>query len=193
MNGKELTELCSEPEFDIDLSPATKSQWSNLSSVSKAIFRNTLRKHRSHIFNNAIVPIVEFHKFDLFHGHKADSFAKRVNNKQIIEKLRNDNPKGIYAFYGSDGNLIYVGKTEKNSLFNEMAQRYNSKAIKFKIINKGKARWEKLPIRDIAQYVSAYKISNELIADVEALLTRITINNTANLKVEHFKGSKVDR
>jgi hypothetical protein len=84
------------------------------------------------------------------------------------------------------GEVIYIGKTNGN-LFTEIDQRYNQKCINFRVIGSdGKPKWKEWPIRDIAQWVSAYGIEDALITNIEALLTRVLINTASNIRTEQF-------
>ena len=134
---------------------------------------------------HAIIPIIEFHFIDFEHEANIDSFKNRLGDEQICATLKRQKG-GIYAFFDSTGEIIYVGKTAGN-LFTEMEQRYSGKQIKFRVIKNGKATWKKWPIKHIAQFVSAYGVSQELITNVEALLTRIIINKASNIRTESFK------
>ncbi|PNE11861.1 MAG: hypothetical protein CR217_06665 [Beijerinckiaceae bacterium] len=78
------------------------------------------------------------------------------------------------------------GKDGKNTLFKEMNQRYNKKKVLFRVIENGKACRADAYIKNVAEYFSAYKVDEHLIKNVEALLTRIIINNASNLRIESF-------
>jgi hypothetical protein len=137
----------------------------------------------------AVVPVVEFHPLNFRHNNNIDTFAKRIDNKSHLEKLKNTN--GIYAFFTSEGSLVYIGKAEngkdgKTTLFKEMNQQYHKKKVLFRVIENGKACRADTYIRDVAEYFSAYKVDEHLIKNVEALLTRIIINNASNLRIESF-------
>jgi hypothetical protein len=174
-------------EFGIFLNGATKSQWRNKKAISATILRNAFRSFERQLLTQAIVPIVEFHRLNFWHNNNRDTFAKRIDNKNVIAKL--SEAQGIYAFFTSEGGLVYVGKTEKNSLLNEMNQRYWNKKVSFRVIKNGKACRDDAYIEDVAAYFSAYNVKAHLIKNVEALLTRIIINNASNLRVEHFVGA----
>lgn len=76
------------------------------------------------LFENAVRPIVEF--FDIRaceskQGAKWLPFAVKDEpdlHRQLLSA------KGLYAYYNSEGEIIYVGRTNKN-LFDEMVSAYN--------------------------------------------------------------------
>jgi hypothetical protein len=169
----------------VDIGAGTKYQWQNKRQISPAILRNAFRKVRSQTIHHAIRPITEFHYLDADHHKNVDSLRKRLKNEKIFNKL-NEQEGGVYAFFDTKGEVIYVGRTFGN-LFKEIEQSYNNKHIRFRIIGAdGKAKWKRRPIKEIAQFVSAYGVHEGLITNVEALLTRIIINKASNIRTEHF-------
>jgi hypothetical protein len=190
MRGKELVGILDE--FSIDIGPATRSQWLKKKQISSTIFRNALKKVRTQTLEHAISPIAEYHYVDGDHEENVDSFANRLNNRQLVTQLQRQEG-GIYAFFDSTGELVYVGKTTKN-LFTEMQQRYKNKKIFFRTLSsKGKAKWNSWVIEDVAQFVSAYGIDKAFVTNIEALLTRLIINMGSNIKVESFTKSAIKR
>lgn len=183
MNGKDLVSVLED--FSIQIGAVTKHQWRKKREISPAILRNALRKLQSQTLDHAIKPIIEFHYIDFEHGANTDSFRNRLNDEEAYETLKNQTG-GIYAFFDSTGEVIYVGKTAGN-LFTEMEQRYSGKKIKFRVIKNSKAAWKHWPIKHVAQFASAYGVSDALITNVEALLTRIIINKASNIRTESFK------
>ncbi len=90
--------------------------------ISKLIIRNASSAASRWKIKTAISPIVEFHRLNFDHGKKLDTFAKRISDESVVSGLREDS--GNYAFYEAQGRLVYVGKTEKNTLFDEMNRQY---------------------------------------------------------------------
>ena len=74
-----------------------------------------------------------------------------------------------------------------------MQQRYSGKKIRFRVLKNGKALWQSWSVKDVAQFVSAYRINEFLITNVEALLTRIIINKASNIRTESFKASALKK
>jgi hypothetical protein len=147
---------------------------------------------RAQTLEGAITSIAEYHYLEDRHEHgkNVDSFANRLNNKKLLTKLQQQEG-GIYAFFDSAGELVYVGKTTKK-LFGEMQQRYAGKRIDFRTLSKnGKPKWNHWKIKDVAQFVSAYGVDKAFVTNIEALLTRLILNITSNLRVENFTSSAV--
>jgi len=190
MKGADLVSLL-EDDLSINIGSATKCQWNTMPDISKAVMRNAFGKFERQKFDEAITPLAEFHELVLDHGKAADTFLSRINDVTLSNKLKEQESIGIYAFYDASGRVIYIGKTEKATLFSEMQQQYNNKPLSIRIIKHGKSANGNIKILHVAQYFSAYKVARHLINNVEALLTRIIINNSANIHIEHF--SKVAR
>jgi hypothetical protein len=185
VNGKDLVRLLEETEFSVEIGAVTRHQWRSKTQLSPAILRNAFRKLQSQTLDRALWPIIEFHRIDFEHGANVDSFRNRLNDEKIFGVL-SQQIGGVYAFFDTTGEVIYVGKTAGN-LFTEMQQRYSGKTIRFRVLVKGKAKWEHWSIKDVAQFVSAYGVAEPLITNIEALLTRIIINKAANIRTESFK------
>jgi hypothetical protein len=174
-------------ELQIKIGPVTKSQWKQKKDISLTVLRNAFGHFEKQKFDEAITPLAEFHKLVLDHGRASKSFASLINSKILEYKLKEKGSVGIYAFYDASGRVVYIGKTEKMTLFIEMQQRYIHKNLSIRVIKHGKSAHEHIRISDVARYFSAYKVSKHLINNVEALLTRIIINNSANIHIERFK------
>lgn len=186
MDGKEFVSLLVS-ELKLNIGAATKAQWRNRHDISLAVLRNAFHMFEKQKFFGSIVPITEFHEFSFDHGKNVDSFASRINNKTVENKLKERDSIGIYAFFDASGRVIYIGKTEKN-LFSEMCQQY-ARRISVRFIKNGRSCPKDARIKDVANYFSAYKIEKNLITNVEALLTRVLINSASNIRVESFHES----
>jgi DNA-binding transcriptional regulator YdaS (Cro superfamily) len=111
--------------------------------------------------------------------------------------------KGVYIFFDSQGQAIYVGKNESGNLWSEMTSAFNRKisnntAFFVDHPSTGKAfspAWKKprqprrriIHLRVSAMYFSAYEVSKPLVGGLEALLVRSFCNTLANKKMEKFK------
>jgi hypothetical protein len=185
MTGEEFISLL-VGELKIKLGAATKSQWRKRSNISSVLLRNAFRQFEKQKFDESISPLTEFHELSFKHGKNADSFASRINNKAVESKLKEKDSIGVYAFFDASGRAIYIGKTEKTTLFKEMEQRYWHKPMSVRLIRNGKSCPLGAKINDVAKYFSAYKTEKYLIKNVEALLTRVIINSASNIRVEGF-------
>jgi hypothetical protein len=85
--------------------------------------------------------------------------------------------------HGNNKDTLYTRIDDKS-----VANRYAGKKVPFRVLKGGKAKREDARIKDVATYFSAYRIDVHLIANVEAFLTRLIINNASNLRVESFRG-----
>jgi len=180
-----------EEEFSIKIGAATKSQWRRKKNISPTILRNALNKMRIQTLERAIVPIAEYHYLEDEHGKNVDSLHSRLNDQKLTTQLK-DQYGGIYAFFDSAGELIYVGKTT-NNLFTEIEARYIGKKIKFRVISKqGKSKWNASSLKNVAQFMSAYGVDKAFVTNVEALLTRLIINMASNIRIENFTRSATE-
>lgn len=97
------------------------------------------------------------------------------------------NVQGIYLFYDSMGKAIYVGRTNKQTLWDEMSRALNrDREIQklYKSTNHGQIKNQPYYLYEVAHYVSAYAVHKEAIKDIEALIIRAFPNNLTNVKME---------
>lgn len=113
-------------------------------------------------------------------------------NKDLQTRLKES--KGLYLFYNSGGKVIYVGKTERRNLWDEIDSVFNSRRSRqkikaFKPAFEEQGKRKKIPVRlfDIAAYFSAYSVHPSLIGNLETFLIRALPNNVVNIKIERFK------
>ena len=149
----------------------------------------------------AIRPIVEYYPIDpeikgqggnrVMFKPKQDEVQRKQLKKALLAA------SGVYVFYDSQGQALYVGKT-KNDLWTELDQTFNrptsTRAKPLKLVDHGRANREfipaseknrrlaKKPVRfyQMASYFSAYEVAPDLIDDVEALLIRSFANSLFN-------------
>ena len=106
-----------------------------------------------------------------------------VDTTETDEKLRAqlarvlkgyERASGLYAFYDSMANLIYIGKSDGN-LFSECHNRLRAK-VAHRVFPKG-AKQPKIRL-DMVRYVSAYHVTSSDFADyakhIESLILRIS-------------------
>ncbi|OAX87925.1 hypothetical protein A7D16_13880 [Xanthomonas nasturtii] len=161
-----------------------------------------------------IRPIVEFYAID-----RCDSkFEAGFNlfdcssNASLYARGLKDmlcNSYGIYIFYDSRGQALYVGKAREQSLWKEMNLAFNRKRAvqKITLVNhpvrnqEFKPGYEKLrqpkdmqlELFDLALYFSAYGVDDGMIEDMEALMVRGFANNLLNVKMETFAHSRAEK
>ena len=141
--------------------------------------------------------IVEMFQIE-WNDHVYKNFLDKDTNdqKSLIDILASN--VGIYAFYNSELEIVYLGKTKKN-LWDEMRIAYSRemphykryKVIhprhKYKPTKDGyvrKLQLSKMRVWDTAWYFSAYAVDPSMIDDVERLLIRILPNDLLNKRME---------
>ncbi len=113
---------------------------------------------------------------------------------------------GIYLFYDSRGQSIYVGKARRQSLWKEINNAFNRErdVQKVKLVthpNQNRAftpgheklrqpKWTTLKLCELAYYFSAYEVDPGMVDDLEALLIRGFANDLLNVKMERFVDGK---
>jgi len=146
----------------------------------------------------ALHPIVEF--FPTFDGEEqSDLFADNTADHQKELRKALESAKGIYAFYNSEGEVIYIGKTERQNLWKRMRHSYLAEKARYeryyvphprqRFSPRRDGRVRKLvrqsfSIRDVASFCSAYALPPKLIMFGEQLLIRIIPNDLINLRME---------
>jgi len=139
---------------------------------------------------------------ELFPIPKEEDYGRAFLNEdkddhaELIQHL--ENTIGIYAFYNSELEIIYLGKTKKN-LWSEMKNAYSrdmphyQRLIveypreKFKQTVSGLARKlvrRNLAVWEAACYFSAYSVNEDHIDELESLLIRIAPNDVVNKRME---------
>lgn len=171
--------------------------------VKRAVDTAETRKEKD-ISKTFIKPIVEY--FPIEKESKQRKNYEIASPSSLKEKWANvlrelqESRAGIYIFYNSSGRAIYAGKTEpnNNSLWNEMRSAFNRTAFdersgptfyRVKHDTKQPVRLSKtaIPIHELASYFSAYKVHEDMVHNIEALLIRAFTNNLMNKKMETFK------
>lgn len=160
---------------------------------------------------NVVRPLVEFFEIDLCdskHRVKYELFDihdehGRSHSYHLGLKEELNAHHGVYLFFDSRGQAIYVGKARRQSLWKEMnlvlnrerrqlqtIKRVNHPGRKLKYrTSDEKSRQivdQQVPLWAIAAYFSAYEVADEMIEDVEALLVRSFANNLLNKRMERF-------
>jgi hypothetical protein len=161
----------------------------------------------------AINPIIEFFyidpveskqgtKWELFSvsetGIKAGAHPYLAGLKQRLTTCH-----GIYVFHDSRGRAIYSGKAHRQSLWTEMNLAFNrdrgvvqsikrvvhpSNRVAYKKAVDGTRSIKNQPValHEIASYMSAYEVADELIGKLEALIVRTFANDLLNVRMENL-------
>lgn len=153
----------------------------------------------------SIKPIVEYYPINRTKSRQEAKWEILNTSLQRGQKIRSILCKehGVYLFYNSQCNAIYVGIAKKTNLWNEMISAFNrsrdpqvvwqvnhpATGNNFEPAYKKQRRIikKKVYLHDIAFYFSAYSIEKDLIENAEALLIRVFANNLTNEKMENIK------
>ena len=134
----------------------------------------------------------------------------QLRPKQTGQNHRNSHLtsiRGIYLFYNSQGEVIYVGKAKRQDVWFEMKSAYNrtrdsQKIYKVKYPKTGtriEAAYHserqiiKQPIQlhELASFFSVYEIESSLIDHLEAAIIRMIPNDCVNIKIEKIKSKRI--
>ena len=163
------------------------------------IIQRSIKKTIEHAYLDPFRIIVEFYPISKTKSSQDKKWEilniKQNNNRELRHIL--SSRIGIYSYYNSQGEIIYVGKTEKD-LWAEMKQAFNRKMTSLNMYRvehpKGFVNIEAEEIKKIikrnvkmhesAQYFSAYSVPKPLISGLEAQLIRMIPNNLVNARIE---------
>lgn len=158
----------------------------------------------------ALRPIVEFFKLSpsvSSGGARTEIFSVREGDGKKDPYLRGlkdelETHHGIYVFHDSRGRALYVGKARQTNLWREIKRAYNRDRSVQKILRvkhperrqkfrtsdekRRQIRPQTVPLHDLAAYISAYHVSDELIGELESLLIRSFANDLLNVRMEKF-------
>ncbi len=145
-----------------------------------------------------IHPIVEFFAVDYDNQGIADFIDTSEDDRKLLRTALKS-AKGIYAFYNSEYEIIYLGKT-KYDLWTEMKNAFNREMnhyVRYKVSHPRHkyvtgAERKVRPIRnttthlyDCAAYFSAYAIEDDTLIDlVELMMIRLCPNDLVNVRIE---------
>lgn len=159
----------------------------------------------------AIRPVVEFFQiqaaavgtgdnwkiFDVGNGNTSHPYLAGLKHEM-------ETHRGVYVFYDSRGRALYVGKTKSQSLWKEINLAYNrdrdprlqsilrvqhpERRQDFRTSDEMRRQIRPINVRlhELAQYVSAYQVADEMISDIESLLIRSFPNDLLNKKIENL-------
>ena len=161
--------------------------------------RDKSKAEREEIYKTFIVPIIEYFPIKKTLVQKQHEILPD-DSESISGRVRDDleeSKRGVYIFYDSRGRAIYVGKTEKKTLWVEMNLAFNRAPHNdqkiYRIDHKSNAQTKDVlgpkPVKllEVAKYFSAYKVRPEMVHNIEALLIRALADNLLNKKMETFK------
>jgi len=159
-----------------------------------------------------IKPLVELYRIDKCKSSREAKWEVFDGGKEAtlyVQGLKGTLVKshGIYIFYDSRGEALYVGKARDQSLWREMNMAFNRnrevqtiKLVPHPMRNQAfqpgyeKLRQPKdtqLELYDLAYYFSAYRVTDGMIDDLESLMVRAFANNLLNVRMETFAHTKI--
>lgn len=162
-------------------------------------------KWEAHQFS--IRPIVEYYPIEAhesLHGASFELFNSEYSGNKRQEGIKSylKESCGVYIFYDSRGEALYVGKAKEQNLWDEMKSAFNRdrqtqkiRTVNHPVTGTGfKPAYESprkiellhMQLADLATYFSAYEVDIDMINNVEALLVRVYANGLLNARMEKF-------
>lgn len=148
---------------------------------------------------SAIRPIVEYCRLDRC-ASKRDAryeiFSTAGEGSLYLQGLKDElnAHHGVYIFYDSRGRALYVGKTVKLTLWQEITNAYNrdrsvqnirrvehpQRRQTFRKADEQRRQIKpaNVQLHDMAAYLSAYRVADGMISEVEAMLMRLSKRST---------------
>ena len=162
-------------------------------AVSKMIKRSSVASAKFHA--GLIRPIVELFPVDKGSGRKRSFIDLSLPDRKLLKSAL-EKEVGIYAFYNSELEVVYVGKTQ-NNFWDEMKQTFNRKMTHYKRyqVNHSHGRYsvpqsgvrkmklEDFHFYDAAEYFSAYVVPVDFIDIFETMLIRVFSNDLINVQM----------
>jgi hypothetical protein len=184
--------------------------WQARKTVTARQVAGLLKRVEARVAGTAIQPIVEFFELDAVRraaGSRYEIFpVKDASGRDhpyrrgLRDELRKHH--GIYIFHDSRGRALYVGKARTQSLWSEIKSAFNRKREVQKIRRVGhperrqafKTSDEKrrqislrdVPLLELAAYMSAYRVDDGMIDELESMLIRGFPNDLLNSRMENF-------
>lgn len=162
-----------------------------------------------------IQPIVELYpinrcssardaKWEVFDGGNSASLYAQGLKAALLDSF------GIYIFYDSRGQALYVGKAREQNIWKEMNLAFNRSRGEVQSIKlthqpdrnqEFKPGYEKLrrikdtelELYDLSWYFSAYHVEDGMIEDLEALMVRGFANSLLNVRMETFAHTRAKK
>lgn len=196
----------------LGVSAALLSTWSSdprelsPTQVANLIFKS--KKHgKQEARHYSIKPIVEYYPIEANDSRQGAAWElfdsdQSGNKRQEGIKAALQEKHGIYIFYDSRGEALYVGKAKEQSLWSEMKSAFNRDrdTQKVRIVSHPttgtgfrpayesprKIQPTHMKLVDLSYYFSAYEVAKDMINNVEALLVRAYANGLLNARMENF-------
>ncbi|MAM96055.1 hypothetical protein [Parvibaculum sp.] len=160
-----------------------------------SLIKKALSAQSKSLSRRAISPIVEFFETEMCQKSERSFIDVSKEDRKVLQNALKAT-KGVYSFYNSELEIIYVGKT-KNDLWTEICNAYNRKMPHYHryYVNHphgkysaGKAlrqiKRDAMYLYDAASYFSAYSVEENLIDAFETLIIRMIPNDLLNVRME---------
>lgn len=181
--------------------------WKNRKTVTPRQIASLV--HKASFQSNIIRPIIEFFpikKVATKRGASLEVFS--ITDEMGMphpyrDGLRNEllQHHGVYVFFDSRGQVIYVGKARRQKLWKELNLAFNRNRGEVQSILRvshpetrrqfsSKPRQivsQAVPLHELAAYFSAYNVPDAMINDLESMLVRSFANDLLNIRMEKFK------
>ena len=198
----------------LGVSIPTLTQWKKRAAVTPQQLARLLLKVdeaaevRTH--SRAIQPIVEFlqvQKSPYGSGGKFRIFSvkdKEGNAQPYLSgvKAELDDNHGVYIFHDSRGRALYAGKARNQSLWVELHNAFNRARAVQNILRVNHLQSRKdfrtsdeitrqirpvnVPLHELVEYVSGYRVADGMINNLESLLIRAFPNDLLNKRIENL-------
>lgn len=188
-------------ERALGISGGRANQIRNGRAVGARGIRTVLNGVAEHRMQTAVKQIVEFFPVKRTTSARRARFeifgrGESPRHKQLHGLL--SSKAGVYLFYNSVGELIYVGKTKRN-LWSEIHNAYNREMSHHAIYKvtyprknklgsvseRRKLREEHVYLHETAAFLSAFEVDPLLTGLLEGFLIRATPNNVLNVRMEN--------
>ncbi|CAN7778201.1 hypothetical protein LJR290_007936 [Variovorax sp. LjRoot290] len=195
----------------LGLTPAGLNVWRRWRELTPkqivSVISRAEQAARKEVFKQAIRPVVEFFpiekklskgeaKWEIFDASRTHPYLRG-----LFEELNRHH--GVYVFFDSRGHAIYAGKARKQRLWREINLAFNRErgdvqAVKrvdhpsrkqvYRTHDEKQRRIyrREVPLYEMASYVSAYSVLDEMVDSLEAMLVRSFANDLLNVRMEKF-------
>lgn len=199
--------------WHLGVSVASLANWYKREDVSvrqmAGLLASAAEAARRRAQAEVISPIVEFFKIDRTRVGTGDNFCifspgSRGEEHPYLAGLKTElgRHRGVYMFYDSRGRALYAGKTRSQTLWTEINLAYNrdrdlqnilrvqhpERRQDFRTADEMRRQIRRVNVRlhELAEYVSAYRVADDMIGEMESLLIRAFPNDLLNKKIENF-------
>jgi hypothetical protein len=173
-----------------------------------SLLKKAINRGKEDARQHSIKPIVEYYPIKATPSKQGAKWEIIKTSQPREQKIKAILAKehGIYVFYNSQCNAIYVGKAKQRNLWGEIKSAFNrdrDPQVLWRVSHPTtgdtflmasekprRIRRMKVYLHDIAHYFSAYSVEKALIDNAEAFLIRVFANDLTNEQIEKIKIDK---